>query len=210
MLLNNSFAFIGGSLMGLSKLCRSFEMMILGRFIIGAYCGELSTVRFKWKGMFLGKAFVSNPTSPLCRISVRPNTNVRGRDLSHKSEGRAGHTAPTGDSHWYSHSTGTTAQILKPVCGNYQAEHVIPVPCTDPGSGGVAGQRGAVASPVGRHCCADCTSDVTAAVLSRESALPLHRPLPGAPGQERLGPRVTLERSKGIFGVWICDLFCLL
>ncbi|XP_033839820.1 solute carrier family 2, facilitated glucose transporter member 4-like isoform X1 [Periophthalmus magnuspinnatus] len=39
MLINNLFAFIGGSLMGLSKLCRSFEMMILGRFIIGAFCG---------------------------------------------------------------------------------------------------------------------------------------------------------------------------
>jgi len=34
------FAFIGGSMMGLSKLCRSFEMMILGRFVIGIYCGE--------------------------------------------------------------------------------------------------------------------------------------------------------------------------
>uniref|UniRef100_A0A3P9J172 Solute carrier family 2, facilitated glucose transporter member 4 n=1 Tax=Oryzias latipes TaxID=8090 RepID=A0A3P9J172_ORYLA len=39
MLINNLFAFIGGSMMGMSKLCRSFEMMILGRFIIGAYCG---------------------------------------------------------------------------------------------------------------------------------------------------------------------------
>lgn len=44
MLINNLFAFIGGSLMGLSKLCRSFEMMILGRFIIGAYCGEQSAI----------------------------------------------------------------------------------------------------------------------------------------------------------------------
>lgn len=43
MLINNLFAFIGGSLMGLSKICRSFEMMILGRFIIGAYCGKCST-----------------------------------------------------------------------------------------------------------------------------------------------------------------------
>ncbi|KAM8898729.1 solute carrier family 2, facilitated glucose transporter member 4-like isoform 1-T1 [Spinachia spinachia] len=42
MLINNMFAFIGGSLMGLSKLCRSFEMMILGRFIIGVYCGLAS------------------------------------------------------------------------------------------------------------------------------------------------------------------------
>ncbi|XP_068611856.1 solute carrier family 2, facilitated glucose transporter member 4-like [Brachionichthys hirsutus] len=39
MLINNLFAFVGGSLMGLSKLCRSFEMLILGRFFIGAYCG---------------------------------------------------------------------------------------------------------------------------------------------------------------------------
>lgn len=43
MLINNLFAFIGGGLMAMSKLSRSFEMMILGRFIIGAYCGEDST-----------------------------------------------------------------------------------------------------------------------------------------------------------------------
>ncbi|XP_053715168.1 solute carrier family 2, facilitated glucose transporter member 4-like isoform X2 [Synchiropus splendidus] len=42
MLINNLLAFIGGSLMGMSKLCRSFEMMILGRFVIGAYCGLAS------------------------------------------------------------------------------------------------------------------------------------------------------------------------
>lgn len=42
MLANNLFAFIGGSLMGMSKLCMSFEMMILGRFIIGAYCGKIT------------------------------------------------------------------------------------------------------------------------------------------------------------------------
>ncbi|XP_041926941.1 solute carrier family 2, facilitated glucose transporter member 4-like [Alosa sapidissima] len=42
MLINNLFAFIGGGLMGMSKISRSFEMMILGRFIIGAYCGLAS------------------------------------------------------------------------------------------------------------------------------------------------------------------------
>ncbi|CAG5929225.1 unnamed protein product [Menidia menidia] len=42
MLMNNMWAFLGGSLMGMSKLCSSFEMMILGRFIIGAYCGLAS------------------------------------------------------------------------------------------------------------------------------------------------------------------------
>ncbi|XP_003966961.1 solute carrier family 2, facilitated glucose transporter member 1 [Takifugu rubripes] len=42
MLINNMFAFIGGSLMAFSKLCRSFEMLILGRFVIGVYCGLAS------------------------------------------------------------------------------------------------------------------------------------------------------------------------
>ncbi|XP_052005770.1 solute carrier family 2, facilitated glucose transporter member 4-like [Xyrauchen texanus] len=42
MLINNVLAFIGGGLMGMSKISRSFEMMILGRFIIGAYCGLAS------------------------------------------------------------------------------------------------------------------------------------------------------------------------
>lgn len=40
MLINNLLAFIGGGLMGMSKISQSFEMMILGRFVIGAYCGE--------------------------------------------------------------------------------------------------------------------------------------------------------------------------
>ncbi|XP_062849625.1 solute carrier family 2, facilitated glucose transporter member 4-like [Trichomycterus rosablanca] len=42
MLINNLLAFIGGGLMAMSKLSKSFEMMILGRFIIGAYCGLAS------------------------------------------------------------------------------------------------------------------------------------------------------------------------
>lgn len=47
MLINNMFAFIGGSLMGLSKLCSSFEMMVLGRLVIGAYCGQCSSPPIK-------------------------------------------------------------------------------------------------------------------------------------------------------------------
>ncbi|KAK6466545.1 solute carrier family 2 [Huso huso] len=39
MLINNLLAFIGGALMGMSKLGQSYEMMILGRFFIGAYSG---------------------------------------------------------------------------------------------------------------------------------------------------------------------------
>ncbi|XP_041038360.1 solute carrier family 2, facilitated glucose transporter member 1-like [Carcharodon carcharias] len=39
MLMVNVLAFIGGAMMGFSKLLRSFEMIILGRLIIGLYCG---------------------------------------------------------------------------------------------------------------------------------------------------------------------------
>uniref|UniRef100_UPI00398F2D40 solute carrier family 2, facilitated glucose transporter member 1 isoform X2 n=1 Tax=Pristiophorus japonicus TaxID=55135 RepID=UPI00398F2D40 len=42
MLMVNSLAFIAAALMGFSKLARSYEMLILGRFIIGLYSG-LST-----------------------------------------------------------------------------------------------------------------------------------------------------------------------
>ncbi|XP_029437858.1 solute carrier family 2, facilitated glucose transporter member 4 isoform X1 [Rhinatrema bivittatum] len=42
MLLNNLLAFVGGGMMALSKAVQSYEMMILGRFIIGAYSGLAS------------------------------------------------------------------------------------------------------------------------------------------------------------------------
>lgn len=42
MLLCNILALIGGGLMGLSSVSQSYEMVILGRLIIGVFCG-LST-----------------------------------------------------------------------------------------------------------------------------------------------------------------------
>ncbi|XP_008429711.1 solute carrier family 2, facilitated glucose transporter member 3 [Poecilia reticulata] len=39
MLFSNVLALLGGGLMGLSSLCRSFEMIILGRLVIGVFCG---------------------------------------------------------------------------------------------------------------------------------------------------------------------------
>uniref|UniRef100_A0A8C1C2S5 Solute carrier family 2 member 3b n=1 Tax=Cyprinus carpio carpio TaxID=630221 RepID=A0A8C1C2S5_CYPCA len=39
MLLSNILALIGGLLMGLSKLCNSYELIIVGRLVIGAFCG---------------------------------------------------------------------------------------------------------------------------------------------------------------------------
>lgn len=132
--------------------------------------------------------YSSYPPFPLCRISFRFNTNVCGWDRSYKSEGGPGHTAPTGYSHWYSHSTGK--QSIRTLMGSHCVSLTSnfasgPSPCADLGSGSVTGQRGLVASPVGYNCRSDCASDVIFAFLPREPTLPLHRPLPGAPGQER-------------------------
>ncbi|KAM9309254.1 solute carrier family 2, facilitated glucose transporter member 3 [Pholidichthys leucotaenia] len=39
MLITNILALVGGGLMGLSTLSRSFEMVIIGRLVIGVFCG---------------------------------------------------------------------------------------------------------------------------------------------------------------------------
>ena len=39
MLLSNVLALLGGGLMGLSVIARSFEVVIIGRLIIGVFCG---------------------------------------------------------------------------------------------------------------------------------------------------------------------------
>lgn len=40
MIVNNGLAFLGGGFMGLAKLGKSYEMMIIGRFLIGAFSGK--------------------------------------------------------------------------------------------------------------------------------------------------------------------------
>ncbi|XP_078108834.1 solute carrier family 2, facilitated glucose transporter member 1 [Sander vitreus] len=39
MLISNFLALLGGGLMGLSAVCKSFELVIVGRLIIGVFCG---------------------------------------------------------------------------------------------------------------------------------------------------------------------------
>lgn len=39
MLANNVLAVLGGTLMGLANAAASYEILILGRFLIGAYSG---------------------------------------------------------------------------------------------------------------------------------------------------------------------------
>ncbi|XP_015275832.1 PREDICTED: solute carrier family 2, facilitated glucose transporter member 4 isoform X1 [Gekko japonicus] len=42
MIVNNALAFVGGALMGLAQVGKSYEMMILGRFLIGVFSGFAS------------------------------------------------------------------------------------------------------------------------------------------------------------------------
>ncbi|XP_062840079.1 solute carrier family 2, facilitated glucose transporter member 4 isoform X2 [Anolis carolinensis] len=42
MIVNNGLAFLGGGFMGLAQLGKSYEMMIIGRFLIGAFSGFAS------------------------------------------------------------------------------------------------------------------------------------------------------------------------
>lgn len=39
MLISNILAVVGGGMMGLSLVAKSFEMVIIGRFVIGVFCG---------------------------------------------------------------------------------------------------------------------------------------------------------------------------
>lgn len=49
LLLNNVFGIAGACLMGFTKISRSYEILFLGRFIIGLNCG-MSTL-FKWRSI---------------------------------------------------------------------------------------------------------------------------------------------------------------
>lgn len=52
LLLNNILGIFGPLLMGLSKPCNSYEMIILGRFLIGLNCGKLYFgLVFSWEPM---------------------------------------------------------------------------------------------------------------------------------------------------------------
>ena len=53
-----------------------------------------------------GDVSVPCPTFPLCRISIRLDTHVRGWDSSYKFARGTGHAAPTGYCHWHSDSAG--------------------------------------------------------------------------------------------------------
>lgn len=60
LLLNNVLGIAGGSLMGCTKITRSFEILFLGRFIIGLNCGksglcDFLSISFVWRWFLLIK-----------------------------------------------------------------------------------------------------------------------------------------------------------
>lgn len=72
--------------------------------------------------------------------------------------------------------------------------------CSDSWSGVVAGQQRLMAHSLRNHCCADGASNVISTFLPREPSLPLHHPLPGAPGQERWAGSQRWESALGSTG----------
>lgn len=119
MLVNNALALLGGTLMGLANAASSYEMLILGRFLIGAYSGTQATtalpsalLAFTAPG-FGGKERAASCLSPLFltlpRADIRVGAHVRGGDRTHSPAGCPGDTQPTGDRHWHPDRPGDRA-----------------------------------------------------------------------------------------------------
>lgn len=115
MLVNNALAVLGGTLMGLANAAASYEMLILGRFLIGAYSGThrhngpaqcpalLHHPWVWWEGVC---SCLSPLFFPLHRADVGAGAHVCGGDCPHSPEGRLGDTQPTSYRHWHSDCPG--------------------------------------------------------------------------------------------------------
>lgn len=115
MLANNVLAVLGGTLMGLANATASYEILILGRFLIGAYSGthehhspvmSLALLHHTWASKWEWAAALSPLFFPLFRTNIRAGAHVRGGDRPHSPSGRLGDTQPTGHRHWHSDCPG--------------------------------------------------------------------------------------------------------
>lgn len=78
--------------------------------------------------------------------------------------------------------------------------------CADFGFGVIAGHSRLMAHSLGNYRCADGSSDVIPTILPREPSLPLHRPLPRTPGQERWDEKPWRRSTEWVGRVW--PTFC--
>lgn len=115
MLANNVLAVLGGTLMGLANVAASYELLILGRFLIGAYSGTRgcygsslcpAVLSHVWAAMresaTFGPFFFLLP-----RADIRVGAYVCGRNRPHSSSGCSGDAQPIGHRHWHSDCPGT-------------------------------------------------------------------------------------------------------
>lgn len=119
MLINNTLAVLGGALMGLANAAASYEMLILGRFLIGAYSGThrhmvlpsalLSFTIPGFAGQWGRGSCLSPVFFPLPRADIRACAHVRGGDRPHSLAGCLGDAQPTGHRHWHSDRPGDWA-----------------------------------------------------------------------------------------------------
>lgn len=115
MLANNVLAVLGGTLMGLANATASYEILILGRFLIGAYSGtrehhspamNLAFLHHTWASKWEWAAVLSPLFFPLLRANIRPGAHVRGGNCPHSPSRSLRDTQPTGHRHWYSDCPG--------------------------------------------------------------------------------------------------------
>lgn len=114
MLVNNVLAVLGGALMGLAKAAASYEILILGRFLIGAYSGTgamaplcaSALLNHVWASMWEYAAILGFFFFLLPRANIRVGAHVCGRNRPHSSSGCLGNTQPIGHRHWHSGCPG--------------------------------------------------------------------------------------------------------
>lgn len=65
LLWNNVFVFLAAALMGFSKMCRSYEMLIMGRFFIGFNAGQQKlSVNYQWIRAFFRSPLIVHHRPP--------------------------------------------------------------------------------------------------------------------------------------------------
>ena len=69
LLLNNVLGILGALFMGLAKPCNSFEMIIVGRFIIGLNCG-LNSGKSYHLIIFTPKHLINSVYKGLCPMYI--------------------------------------------------------------------------------------------------------------------------------------------
>ncbi|XP_061619050.1 uncharacterized protein LOC133472381 isoform X4 [Phyllopteryx taeniolatus] len=119
------------------------------------------------------------------RRSSRRTTTPHGRTGTDKPS-RRGPSRPCGPCRWPSSPSEA--------CCPHSAWALFPSGWADLRAAAAAGRRGAVARPDGADGGAHRPPDGTVALLPGEPPLPLHRPLSGAPGQER---PAAVDRPSG-------------